>query len=395
MNRNPHLTPQEQEEVAVIDAPTRRITIGVPTPAPADPRVPLTPEGVEILTERGYTVNVQSGAGASIHYSDQRYSSHGARIADRATALASDIVLTARPLPPLDAKLLKANATLLITRFSPKCWHVTTVDILLRQRVNALALDLISDPIHPAHHPFADILAEIDGRAAIVAASSRLADPTIGKGILLGGIAGVVPCEVVIIGSGISANAAARTASGLGAQVKIFDNDVYRLRRTLRDLAPTTPVAGSTLQPNTILNALRTADILVVTPSETRLQIEHDAVARMKEGIIIVDISNHPGKTLPSLPTRPTCDTSATESRQVLTDPGALTARTTAMALSNTLLTLFEQLQASDNFLPQAMRQNHGLRPAALTFNGHIVNQTLSRLAQRRAVDIDIYLTLS
>lgn len=386
-------TPQEQP--AVIDSPTRRITVGVPSPTPDDPRVPLTPEGVEILSERGYTVNLQAGAGATIHYPDTRYTRRGARIVDRATALASDVVLAPRPLTPADAKGLKNGGSLLISRFSNRAWNPLTVEALLRHRTTAIALDLIADPVHPSHHPFADILAEIDGRAAIVAASARLADPAIGKGILLGGIAGIVPCEVVIIGSGIAANAAARTAAGLGAQIKIFDNDVYSLRRTLRDLAPTTPVAGSTLQPNTILNSLRTADIVVVTPSDTRLEIDADAVNAMKEGVIILDISNAPGRTFPSLPTRRAADMVAFDSRQVLTDPGALTARTTAMALSNTLLTLFEQFAAASDSLPQALRQNPGLRPAALTFLGHIVSPRLAQFANRRAVDIEIYLSLS
>ncbi len=115
----------------------------------------------------------------------------------------------------------------------------------MKRNIVALAIDLIGDP--EGHTPFADILNEIDGRAAIAIASSMLASPAHGKGILLGGVAGIIPCEVLILGAGIAGRAAAASALGLGASVRMLDNDVYRLRRAAE--LPGCCVATSVMHP--------------------------------------------------------------------------------------------------------------------------------------------------
>lgn len=236
-----------------IAADTRKTTIGLPASLSlSDHRIPLTPEGAAVLVDRGFRVLLERGAADHIHYSDNAYARCGVEIVERDESLGADIVVYLPALTVADARKIKRGA-LLLTFMHATDDDRPALDILLRRHVIALALDRISDD--RGNRPFADILREIDGRAAIAVASSLLADAVHGKGILLGGVAGVVPCEVMTIGSDMAACAAARSAIGLGATVRMFDNDVYRLREALMSLGP--GVIGSSFHPRVFLSALR------------------------------------------------------------------------------------------------------------------------------------------
>lgn len=388
-------TPQPQEE-AVMTAP-RRLTVGVPAPmaASADRRFPLTPEGAGMLVERGLCVKIEEGAGGTISYTDNRYARAGAEITTRAEALECDVVISLAPLSPADAARLRRGA-LLLTLLHPAHQDPHTIDTLLRRHVTAVALDLVED--RRGMTPFADILAEIDGRAALALASSLLADSETGKGILLGGVTGIVACEVTVIGSGIAACAAARTAIGLGATVRMFDNDVYRLRRAVRELGPA--VIGSALHPHVLENALRSADVVITTPVEGRFTVSAEMVSLMKQGVVTMDLTGRSGRMFPSLPAVELADAAAlrkaleARTRLCLTNPGAAVGRTAAMALSNTLLTMFDQMLPCEG-VSNALRLMPGLRRAVYTFMGRVVNPVIARCAGGRSTDINIYLTLS
>ena len=291
-------TPQEQE--AATATSRQRFTIGLPRSAsPAERRFPLTPEAVNILVERGFTVRMESGAADVIHYTDNRYSRHGAAIVDRNAALQCDIVIHMAPLSVSDVSHMRRGAMLLTLLHSGAPFTRPLVDALVGRGIMTIAVDLIRE--HEVYAPFADILSEIDGRAALATSASLLADALRGKGILLGGVAGIVPCEVMIIGSGIAACAAAMSAIGLGAQVRMFDNDTYRLRSALTKLGP--GVAGSVPHPHVLDNALRSADVVIVTSMNRYEVIDSERVRLMKNGVITFDISDSPGTTFPSLTT--------------------------------------------------------------------------------------------
>lgn len=379
-----------------VDTAPRRLTLGLPAcDRPGESRFPLTPEGVAMLVERGLTVKIQHDAGKRISYTDNRYARHGARPVSRAEALECDIVIHLAPLVPADAARLRRGA-LLLTLLHPALQDPHAIAELLRRHVTAMALDLVED--RRGMTPFADILAEIDGRAAVALASSLLADSVRGKGILLGGVTGIVACEAVVIGSGIAACAAARSATGLGATVRMFDNDVYSLRRAIRELGP--QVIGSALHPHVLHNALRSADVVVATPVAGHLTIGADLVAMMKQGVVVMDLCTSPGTVFPSLPTVGLGDRTALEKalsdgrRVCLTNPGEAVGRTAAMALSNTLVTMFDQILPCGS-VPGALRVIPGLRRAVYTYMGRVVNPAVARCAGGRSTDINIYLTLS
>lgn len=380
-----------------IAADTRKTTIGLPASRSlSDHRIPLTPEGAAVLVDRGFRVLLEHGAADHIHYSDNAYARCGVEIAERDEALGADIVVHLPALTVADARKIKRGA-LLLTFMHATDDDRDTLDILLRRHVIALALDRITD--ERGNRPFADILREIDGRAAIAVASSLLADAIHGKGILLGGVAGVVPCEVMTIGSDMAACAAARSAIGLGATVRMFDNDVYRLREALMSLGP--GVIGSSFHPRVFLSALRSADIVIATDVSARAAaINSDSVGQMKRGVVCFDLSSSPGHAFPSMQTvdldlASPADTNPSEPQRICyINAGNAVPRTVAMALSNTFVSMLDDILVCEG-VANALRLNNGLRRAAFIFLGKCVDPTVAALLHVRLMDINLFLQFS
>jgi len=394
---NPESTPTAVEQPCEVHNRNRRLTIGLPKcEDPAERRFPLTPEGVALLTERGFSVKMQENAAGSIHYEDERYIRAGVEIAPRTETLACDIVIYPATLSECDARGLRRGA-MLLTMLRPACADKRVIRCLLERHVISIALDLVED--ERGCTPFADILAEIDGRASIAIASSLLADPHNGKGILLGGVAGIVPCEVLIIGSGIAACAAARSAVGLGATVRMFDNDIYSLRRASQTLGP--GIITSALHPRTLDNALRTADVVVSTPVSVPFALHNESVTRMKKEVLTFDLtatadgSSFPSMTPVDLALASTVAPSLyTGHRICYVHAGSAVARTAAMALTDTLLTLMESIVSCEG-PSNALKLHPGMQKATLTFFGKPIHPSIATTLHTRSVDISIFLTMS
>lgn len=376
--------------------PSRRFTIGLPSCASlSDRRFPLTPEGVQMLVDSGFAVRMERGAAQRISYTDEAYTRCGAEIVNRADALGCDIVIHLRPLSTADISHIRRGA-MLITMLSLHHQQPAAIRALLSRNIIAIAIDLIEDSA--GNTPFADIISEINGRAAIAKSAGLLSDSS-GKGILLGGVAGIVPCEVTVFGSGIAACAAARAAAGAGATVRLFDNDVYSLRRALRELGPW--AIGSALHPRVVTNALRSADVVINTLSDSRFVIGSDTIPLMKKGVALFDISSRPGLMFPSithidlaappvpLPAR------VPSNLAYMTNADATVPRTVAMALTNAFVTMLTGLVSCEGGVDNALKLLPGLQKAAYTFLGRPVNPAIARIAGVRAIDINIFLNLS
>lgn len=392
-NEGNTVTPLEQP-VETVTA-RRNLTIGLPRCAsPSERRFPLTPEAVKILTDDGFTIKMERNGAEVIHYTDNSYSRAGAAVTDRDSVLGCDIVIHLAPLPVHEIRKMRRGA-MLLTLLHADSMLPEQARELLNRGIVTIAIDLIRDS--EGNRPFADILSEIDGRASIAIASSLLADALHGKGILLGGVAGIIPCEVTIIGSGIAACAAARSALGLGAMVRMFDNDVYRLRTALRDLGQ--QVAGSAIHPRVLENALRSADVVIATDVNRPVELGSDSVEVMKRGVLTFDISTCPGKVFPSLPTvnlsaAHPADNALNGIRVCYINAGSAVPRTAAMALSNTFITMFSDFVTCEG-LTNALKLTPGLQAATLTFSGKAVNQSIARLVGTRYTDISLFLQLS
>lgn len=391
----PGLTPQPQS--ASTCAMRRRISIGLPACITRrECRFPLTPEAAGILTERGYEVRLQSGAADIIHYTDTAYTRHGAIIVDRTTALQSDIVIHPAQMDVADIRHMRRGA-MLLTLLHTRQLCADSIRELLARHIIAVAIDLIGD--NNGHTPFADILMEIDGRAAIAEASALLAHPGHGKGILLGGVAGIVPCEVTILGSGIGARAAASSALGMGATVRMLDNDVYSLRQAATQLGP--GLITSAIHPHVLENALRAADVVIATPMSRHITIGSDLVDIMKRAVIVMDLDFDCVASFPSLPDIDISSVDLSRNNRAMTGGrvcytslGNTVPRTAAMALSNTFLTLLNDITSCEG-VNNTVKLLPGLQKAVFTFLGKPVNKEAAAAIGARPIDINLLLNCS
>ena len=385
------MTPTPQPCEAKTAGGRRRFSIGLPACA-HDNRFALTPEAAGQLIENGFIVKMQQDAAMVIHYTDHAYSRRGVMIVTREEALKCDIVIHPS-LPAIsDVASMRRGAMLLtMSSFGPE--HREVYRRLLDRAVVTIALDLITDS--RGNRPFADILSESDGRAALVIAASMMADIH-GKGILPGGISGVIPCEVTIIGSDIAARAAARSASGLGAIVRMFDNDTYCLRDAMQQLGQ--QVIGSTLHRRVLDSALATADMIIVTSSCGDLTIDAEAMRGLKAGVIAMDLRRAGRDTFTSLPeadlSRISVRDIPVDVRVCLVNTGNAVPRTAAMALSDTLMTMLREVVSCEG-VTNALKLSKGLQGATLTFLGKAVNPLAAKSAGVRHTDINLFLQFS
>lgn len=349
-----------------------------------------------MLVSQGIEVMAEKGIGDAIHYEDGRYSRSGANIVSRTEALGCDVVLYAGHLTPEEAMLLKPHAVLL-TLMNNCPLRAATAQVLLGRRITVMALNEIRD--RRGNRPVTDILGEVGGRAAIATATALLADPGVGKGILLGGVAGVNPCEVVVLGTGMAALAAARSAIGLGGMVRLFDSDAYSLRAAMAELGPA--VIGSALHPVVLGHALGSADVVVATALNRRFSIDESVLDSMKKGVVIFDLNDHDGIS-GVFPTLRCVDVKDAVSRNTapgsnlcLINAAGAVPRTAAMALTNDIVPIIDRMFGSGTGLMNALKTDVGLRVAVVCFRGRVVSQAAADSLGVKAVDINLMLSFS
>lgn len=341
-------------------------------------------------------VCIETNVGEAINYSNERYASAGAKIVSRAETLRCDIVIYPGMLHAKEAMLMKRRS-ILLTLMRNRQVNAETAQVLLHNFTTVIALDFVRDS--HGKFPLADILGEVSGRAAITMASSYLSTAAGGKGILLGGVAGVNPCEVVILGTGMSALAAARSAIGLGAMVRLFDNDQYCLRTATAELGPA--VIGSTLHPMVLGHALLSADIVVATRLNRPFSFEASMIDNMKQGAVIVDLNDHNGRSnvFPELRcvdvSKSFLDIDIVSSRVCFINPGNAVPRTAAMAATNDIIPVFDRLFGTGTGLMNVFKSDAGLRNAIVMFSGRIVHPAVAGQLGVKSVDINLMLSFS
>ncbi|MFA7444562.1 MAG: alanine dehydrogenase [Flavobacteriaceae bacterium] len=253
-------------------------------------RICLTPEAVNTLTNNGHRVLLEAGAGMGADYTDREYSEAGAEITtDTKKVFSCPIILKVEP--PTEEEIGMMNPkTLLISAIQLKTRKKSYLEVLQKKRITAIAFEYIKDA--DGSYPIVKSLSEIAGTAALMIASELLGNHQSGKGLLLGNITGIAPTEVVILGAGTVAEYAAKTALGLGANVKVFDNSITKLRRLQNQLRQR--VFTSTLQDKLLLKALRRCDVAIGAAkgkNRSPILVPENMVEFMKKGSVIVDVS--------------------------------------------------------------------------------------------------------
>ncbi|HEY9044467.1 MAG TPA: alanine dehydrogenase [Ohtaekwangia sp.] len=254
-------------------------------------RISLTPDAVALLVNNGHDVWVETKAGIGSKFSDKAYSDAGAKIVySPQEVYQADVILKIEPPTMEEIELMHSGQTL-ISALQLGHLKVECLQALLKKKVTALAYEFIEDKV--GGMPIIRAMSEIAGSTVMLIASEYLSTANNGKGIILGGITGVPPTKVVIIGAGTVAEYAARAALGLGADVQIFDNHIYKLRRIKHLLGM--QVYTSTIDTITLSDTLKTADVVIgalrAEKGKARHVITEEMVTQMKQDSLIIDLS--------------------------------------------------------------------------------------------------------
>jgi alanine dehydrogenase len=371
-----------------------KLNIGIPDNSESvEYSVPLTPQSVELFVNNGHEVFIQSGAGREANYSDNAYSDAGGVICKSpAEIYQCDIILKMSPFTPEEAEMMKGNQLLL----SPLYITFQTQESirqLLRKKVTAVAFEYMKD--EKGSLPIERIFSEIMGNTALIVASEHLSTTNHGKGVILGSVTGISPTEVVIIGSGTSAEFAARTALALGATVKIFDDSISKLMNIQARLGR--QVFTSVLYPKALRKALRTAEVVIgalCLNEVPKLIITDDMVQGMKENSIIIDLNIIQGGCI---------ETSRITNlrKPTFVEHGVIhycvpnitsrVARTTSIAISNILTPTLLDIGQSGG-INQYVKSNPGFCEGIYVFNGILTNQDIGSMLNIPVTDINLLL---
>jgi alanine dehydrogenase len=281
-----------QEALLKVSSKQEKLIIGIPREtAWQENRIPLIPENISVLVNNGHEIILESQAGSGAKYTDHEYSEAGAKVTDNPKEVfGAEIILKVQPPTLEEIKMINPGKFLISTlqlANSEKNFFLK----LAEKKITAIALENIKDKA--GSQPVVTAMSEIAGNSSMIIAAENLASSKNGMGVILGGITGVAPTQVVILGAGTVAEFAARSAIGLGANVKIFDNRLYRLRRLKHNLS--SQVFTSTIDTATLSNAISQADVVIgalrASHGRTPLVVSEEMVMEMKPNSVIVDIS--------------------------------------------------------------------------------------------------------
>jgi len=359
-------------------------------------RVCLSPEAVGLLVQNGHTILVEQGAGKASQYEDVLYSEEGARIVEsKEELLKAQVILKVSALSADEIDALGKNQTLL-----------TTLQLLLRdksyftqlaeRKITALAFEKIKD--NTGSYPIIRSMGEIVGSTSLHIAAKYLAHHKYGNGSMLGGIPGLKPTEVVIIGAGTVAENAAKAAIGMGANVKVFDNSVYRLRRLQNNIQ--SKIFTSILQPKNLEEALTTADVVLGAMRKRKgilsFMVSATMIQKMKKGAVIIDVSIDQGGLF---------ETSrlTTHNKPVFQEYGVThycvpniasgVPRTASQALSNFFMPVILQI-AEEGGVDQLLRNDEGFRSGVYLYNGVVTDREIGEAFHMAYRDLELLLAI-
>jgi alanine dehydrogenase len=368
-----------QEEKLEIAKHKSELFIGIPKETSyQERRICLTPDAVNSLTSHGHRVMIESGAGQSSSYSDKEYSDAGAEITpDTQKVLSCPILLKVEPLTMTEINMVNPE-TIVISAIQLKTRRKEYFEALLKKKVTALAFEYIKDD--DGSYPLVKSLSEIAGTASILIASELMIDNQFGKGLLFGNITGVPPTEVVILGAGTVGEFAAKTALGLGATVKVFDNSITKLRRLQNNLNQR--IFTSTIQPKAVLKALIRCDVAIGAmrgKDRCPVVVTETMVEHMKRGSVIVDVSIDTGGCFETSEIttheKPTFIKSNVIHYCVPNIPSRY-SKTASLSISNIITPYLLQI-ADDGGIESAIRCDKGLKNGVYLYHGILTNKAI------------------
>lgn len=381
------------EETLDIKPKGAQLHIGIPKEvAFQENRIALTPDAVSVLVSNGHEVMIEHNAGEASHFSDRDYSEAGAKIIyNRDDVYKAPILVKSAPVIEEELPLLQFNQMII----SPIHLSVLKAELLQKmmdKKITAISFENLKDD--SGTYPIVRSMSEIAGSAVMLIAAQYLGSANHGKGVLLGGISGIAPTKVIIIGAGIVGEYAARAALALGASVKVFDNSVYRLKRLQNNIGHR--LWTSVIEPRLLAKQLKTCEVAVGALSSqtgrTPIVVTEEMVSSMRTGSVIIDVSIDRGGCF---------ETSeiTTHENPVYKKYGVIHycvpnipsgfARTASQAISNVLMPLLLNAGEDGGFERMVWHQIH-LRSGIYMFKGALTNFYLSERFNLKYTDLNL-----
>lgn len=381
------------EETLDIKPKGAQLHIGIPKEvAFQENRIALTPDAVSVLVSNGHEVMIEHNAGEASHFSDRDYSEAGAKIVySREDVYKAPILVKSAPVIEEELPLLQFSQMII----SPIHLSVLKAELLQKmmdKKITAISFENLKDD--SGTYPIVRSMSEIAGSAVMLIAAQYLSSSNHGKGVLLGGISGIAPTKVIIIGAGIVGEYAARAALALGASVKVFDNSVYRLKRLQNNIGHR--LWTSVIEPRLLAKQLKTCEVAVGAlgsqTGRTPVVVTEEMVSSMRTGSVIIDVSIDRGGCF---------ETSeiTTHENPVYKKYGVIHycvpnipsgfARTASQAISNVLMPLLLSAGEDGGFERMVWHQIH-LRSGIYMFKGALTNFYLSERFNLKYTDLNL-----
>jgi len=384
-----------QTQEATLETRNRKnsLNIGIPKEISfQENRIALTPLSVALLVNNGHHVILESGAGIAANFSDSEYAEQGAKIVyDKKEVFDADIIVKIAP-PMLEEIAMMHKGQTLISSLQTGTLKQDYLKALMQKKINALCFENLRDEGNVLSVVRA--MSEIVGSTSILIAAEYLSNVTGGKGLMLGGFTGVPPTEIVILGAGTVGEYAARTALALGAEVKVFDSSIYRLRRLQNNLG--SRVFTSVMQPIVLNKAIVTCDVVIgairASHGRSPCVVMEETVARMKPHSVVIDVSIDQGGCFET--SEVTNHTNPTFRKYdvihyCVPNIASRVPRTASYALTNIFAPILLDIGEFGGLMNMVWN-NPGIREALYMYQGNCTNKDLADMFNLRFKDLEL-----
>ncbi len=382
-----------KEEMLEVGRKHNKLVIGIPMDDhKIEKRVALTPEAVEVLVNQGHEVIIESGAGDAANYRDHEYSENGGFIVrEKDQVYQCDIIIRISPLNEDEIDLLKGDQ-IIFTNINLPQQGAEYIQKLMQKNVIAIAFEYLRE--EDSSFPVIKAMSEIAGTTSILVASEYLSNSREGKGVLLGGVSGITPTEIVILGAGTAAEYAAKAAIGLGASVKIFDYSLIKLRRLQKHIG--TRLYTSVFHPKVLKKDIQSADVIIGAMYQhenyPQYLLNEEMIQQMKDGSVVIDLSIDQGGCIETSEIRTIANPSFVKYGVIhycVPNIASRVSRTASIALSNVFTPMLLAMGEYGGFINH-LKENRGLRNGVYIYNGILTSKKIGDRFGMSSRDIDL-----
>ncbi|WP_306552079.1 alanine dehydrogenase [Daejeonella sp.] len=384
---------QPQEAMLEVKNKKNNLYIGIPKETSfQENRIALTPLSVGLLVQNGHEVVIEAGAGLAANFNDNHYSEQGALIVyDKQEVYKADLIIKIAP-PTEDEVSMMKIGQVLFSALQMSTIKVEYLQSLMKKNITALSFEYLRDEGNVL--TVVRAMSEIVGATSILIAAEYLSNVFEGKGLMLGGITGVPPTEIVILGAGTVGEYAARTALALGAEVKVFDSSIYKLRRLQNNIG--SRVFTSVIQPVVLQKSLFSCDVAIgairAEHGRSPCIVSEETVSKMKPNSVIIDVSIDQGGCF---------ETSSITSHKVPTfrkhdvihycvpNIASRVSRTATYALTNIFTPILIDIGEMGGIM-NLIWERPGIRNAIYLYQGKLTNKDLSDRFSIPMKDLDL-----